>query len=108
MCLLITAFSAVVTTLVWYFSSPKSTIRLGTLALMYWGATLMWTVDGVFRVAEGGSFLDVSADDALLGLVIVLCGLIAWTLLLLIRDPKGRVAALFPSKSRNAESLPNR
>lgn len=108
MCLLITAFAAVIATLVWYFAPVTPPIRLGTLALMYWGATLMWTVDGVFSVAEGGSFLELSADDAILGLVVVLCGLVAWTLLLLFRDPLGRIAARLSSEGKNTAGLPNR
>ena len=55
---------------------------------MYWGAALMWTVDGFFRVAEGEPFLDLSVNDALLGLLIVICGLVAWLLILLYNDPK--------------------
>ena len=55
---------------------------------MYWGASLMWTIDGFFSVAEGEPFLNLSADDALLGLLIVICGLAAWLLILLYRDPK--------------------
>jgi hypothetical protein len=38
-------------------------------------------------VAEGEPFLDLSGNDALLGLVIVLCGLVAWILTVLISDP---------------------
>lgn len=89
MCLIITAFAAVITTAVWYFKAHDRKIRLGALALMYWGAALMWLVDGFFAVAGGEAFLDLNADDALLGLVIVLCGLIAWVVMLLCSDPKG-------------------
>ena len=88
MCLVITAFAAVAATVVWYMIPERSSLKLGMLALMYWGASIMWTVDGFFSVAEGKSFLDLSSDDALLGLVIVLCGLIAWVMQLVIRDPK--------------------
>jgi hypothetical protein len=88
MCLIITAFAAVVTTIVWYFKANDKTIKLGVLALMYWGATIMWLVDAIYCVAEGEPFFDLSADDALLGLVIVLCGLVAWVVILLCSDPK--------------------
>jgi hypothetical protein len=88
MCLIITAFAAVIATLVWYFKAHDSRIKLGALALMYWSAALMWIVDGFFAVAAGEAFLDLSADDALLGLVIVLCGLTAWVVMLLAGDPK--------------------
>ena len=88
MCLVITAFAAVITTIIWYFKANFRELRLGILALMYWGAALMWTVDGFFCVAEGEPFLDLSGNDAALGLVIVLCGLVAWLLILLYNDPK--------------------
>ena len=88
MCLIVTALAAVAVTLVWYFKARESNIRLGALVLMYWGAALMWLVDGFFSIAEGGPFLDLSVDDALLGLVVVLCGLVSWLTLLLIRRRK--------------------
>ena len=87
MCLIITAFAAVITTIIWYFSVHKVNAKLGMLALMYWGASIMWLVDGFFCVADGESFLDLSGSDALLGLLIVLCGLVAWVISLLISDP---------------------
>ena len=86
MCLIITASAAVAVTLIWYLKARESNIRLVALMLMYWGAALMWLVDGFFSIAEGGPFLDLSADDALLGLVVVFCGLVAWLVLLLLRE----------------------
>lgn len=100
MCLVITAFAAVITTLVWYFRAHERALGLGTLALMYWGAALMWLVDGFFVVAEGEAFLDLSANDALLGVVVVLCGLAAWALMLLWRDPKGVLAGALRNGGR--------
>ena len=88
MCLLITLLAAVVSTIVWYVNAPENKFKLGTLSLMYWGAALMWMVDGFFSIAEGGPFLDLSLNDALLGLIIVICGLTAWLLILLYNDPK--------------------
>jgi hypothetical protein len=88
MCLMITLLAAVVSTIVWYVNAPEKKLQLGTLSLMYWGAALMWTVDGFFVVAEGEPFLDLSVNDALLGLLIVLCGLVAWIAILLYKDPK--------------------
>ena len=49
---------------------------------------LIWIVDGFFCVAEGESFLDLSLNDALLGLLIILCGLVAWIIIVLYKDPK--------------------
>ncbi len=55
---------------------------------MYRGAALMWCVDGFFSVAGGESFPDLSLDDALPGIIIVLCGPVAWIVLLLVSDPE--------------------
>lgn len=99
MCLIITAFAAVITTIIWYFRANEKKYGLGILSLMYWGASLMWLVDGFFCVAEGEPFLDLSANDALLGIVIVLCGLVAWTVALLCRDPKKLFALKNGSRS---------
>ncbi|RNC62867.1 MAG: hypothetical protein AWM53_01890 [Candidatus Dichloromethanomonas elyunquensis] len=98
MCLMITLLAAVITTIVWYVNAPENKLKLGTLSLMYWGAALMWTIDGFFCVAEGEPFLDLSVSDALLGLLIVICGLIAWLLILLYSDPK-KVFKAFQFKS---------
>lgn len=100
MCLVITAFAAVITTAVWYFKENRRQLKVGWLALMYWGAAIMWMVDGFFAVAEGEAFLDISAGDALLGLVIVLCGLAAWVVSLLVSDPKGVFSVWKRSKTQ--------
>lgn len=95
MCLIITAFAALVATVVWHAKVPDNTYRIGTLALMYWGAALMWLIDSVFSAAGGEGFLNLSANDALLGMVIVLIGLAAWALLLLVRDRKNVLRRMF-------------
>lgn len=41
---------------------------------MYFGAALMWSVDGFFALAQGEPFLEISMNDALLGVTVVLCG----------------------------------
>lgn len=88
MCLLITLFAAVISSIAWFVSNPQKNLQLGTLSLMYWGAGLMWIVDCIFALSEGEPFLDLSGDDAALGAVVVLCGLIAWFVLLLFKNPK--------------------
>ena len=88
MCLIITAFAAIFSTIVWYFKLNDRKYKMGTLSLMYWGASIMWFVDGIFAVANGEKFFDISIDDAVLGLLIVAIGLIAWIIMLLISDPK--------------------
>ena len=50
MTLLTAAIAAVIVTLVWYFKDGTNEMRIGTLSLMYWGATLMWLVDAAGNV----------------------------------------------------------
>ncbi len=76
MCLILTFIAAIITTLL-YFFNPKTSARfsLEYLALMYWGASLMWSVDGFFRLMEGESFFELTMNDTLLGILIIFCGL---------------------------------
>lgn len=95
MTLLITVFAAIISTVVWYNKSD-SNMKLGTLALMYWGASLMWLVDAVVEYIEAAEeyFTPAAADmlnDAYLGLSVVALGLVIWIVILLIKDPKGVV-----------------
>jgi hypothetical protein len=86
MCLLITLFAAVTATIVWYVQLPNYRYKISTLGFIYWGASLMWIVDAFFRITEGQPFLDMSLNDALLGLIVVVCGLLAWATILLIKS----------------------
>ncbi len=95
MTLLITAFAAVISTVLWY-TKPQSNIKIGTLSLMYWGASLMWLVDAVAEYLEVGAeyFTPAAADmlnDSYLGASVVLFGLIIWLVIVLIKDPSGRL-----------------
>ncbi len=93
MTLLITVFVAVVCTALWYKRAPKDDMKLGTLSLMYWGASLMWMVDAVFEYIELGTefFSPKPSDmlnDAFLGVSVVVLGMVIWVITLLIKDPK--------------------
>ena len=94
MTLLLTAIAAVVATTVWYVNEQRDTYKLGTLSLIYWGASLMWLMDFVFEYAElkaayfDQEFADI-LNDSLLGVAVIALGLIAWLIILLIKDPKG-------------------
>ena len=91
MTLLIAVFAAVITTIIWYTNDKRSRLKLGTLALMYWGASLMWMVD----IELGAEyFTPASSDmlnDAFLGLSVVAFGLIIWIVILMVKDPLGVV-----------------
>ncbi|MBQ9388065.1 MAG: hypothetical protein IJU01_05330 [Lachnospiraceae bacterium] len=94
MTLLITVIAAIAATVVWYANENRDTYRLGTLSLIYWGASLMWLMDFVFEYAElkaeyfNQEFADI-LNDSLLGVAVVALGLVAWLIILLIKDPKG-------------------
>lgn len=100
MTLFITFVAAAIATIVWYVKAPDNTYRIGTLALMYWAAVLMWCVDGIAELMAGEAFIEVvdtavMFDDALLGLFVVAVGLAAWAIYLLIKDPKAVFAKAF-------------
>ena len=87
MCLLITVFAALVTSFVWYKKRGERKWRLERLALMYWGAALMWVVDGFVCLIEGEAFFDISMGDALLGVLVVVCGIVGWGISLVWKNP---------------------
>ena len=97
MTLLITVFAAVIASIFWYNS--KVDRKLGTLALMYWGVSLMWLVDAVVEYIElGAEFFEQAPkdmiNDAYLGLSVVALGLVIWFVILLVKDPEGKVKAM--------------
>ena len=101
MTLLITTFAAVIATIAWY--SIKADRKLGTLALMYWGASLMWLVDSVVEYIEAGAefFTPAAADminDSYLGLSVVALGLVIWVVVLMVKDPDGKIRTALSHK----------
>ncbi|MBP5601745.1 MAG: hypothetical protein J6X78_03360 [Treponema sp.] len=103
MTLLTTVFAAIISTLIWYKNNERAQLHLGTLCLMYWGASLMWLADAIFEYAELGaeSFVPAPLDmlnDFYLGLSVVALGLIIWLVILLIKDPKGIVKSALTKK----------
>ncbi len=103
MTLLLTVFAAAVCTAVWYKNAEKNELRIDVLCWMYWGASIMWFVDAIFEYAELGSDFftpDISdmLNDTYLGLSVIALGLVIWTVVLLIKDPKGVVKAKFFKK----------
>ena len=90
MWLILTAFAAVVSTVIWYVSAQRDKYKLGLLCLSLWGATIMWLVDHVMAfMSEGGEFFEVSTDATMLGISVILVALMIWLLVLLVNDPKG-------------------
>ena len=76
MCELMTVAAAVVFTVLYFrYRDGKFARSLFNTMMMFWGAALMWSVDCVFSFREGEGFFDLSAKDALLGVIILACGL---------------------------------
>ncbi len=103
MTLLITVFAAVISTVTWYVT--KNDMKLGSLCLIYWGAALMWLVDAAAGYAENGAkyFMPAPADmlnDAFLGLSAVALGLVIWLVVLLVKDPKGKIKAVMQNNEK--------
>ena len=103
MTLLITIFAAVVATLVWYTKPALRDLKVGVLVWMFWGASLMWMIVAVFEFSELGAdyFAPAGADmlnDAFLGFSVVALALIIWTIIVLVKDPRGTVRAQLQKK----------
>ena len=96
MTLLLSTLAAIITAIVWYTNENRRVLKLGTLCLMYWGASLMWFVDAIFEYAEAGAeyFIPSAADmlnDTFLGISVVALGLAIWIVILFVKDPQGIV-----------------
>ncbi len=96
MTLLTVVFAAVIATVIWYKNAPNDNMMVGTLCLIYWGASLMWLVDAVFEFIELKEkfFTPAPAEmlnDLYLGLSAAALGLVIWLVMLLIKDPKNVV-----------------
>lgn len=79
MCLIFTIIATAVFGVL-YFSknsqqNPVLKNALKTTTLSFGAAALMWCVDGFASVMEGEGFFDISASDALLGVIIIALGL---------------------------------
>lgn len=103
MTLLVTVFAAIISTVIWYKTAPKSEMKVGILCWMFWGASIMWLVDAIFEYAElhAEFFSPAPADmlnDLFLGLSVIALALIIWLVILLIKDPKGVVRAALLKK----------
>ena len=90
MWLILTAFAAIVTTVIWYTSTQRETYKLGLLSLAFWGATIMWLVDHIMAyLSNGGEFFELNQDGTMLGVSVILVALMIWLFILLVSDPKG-------------------
>lgn len=105
MTLLITAVAAVITTIIWYLNEKARKLKIGTLALAYLGASLMWLVDAIVEYIEiGVDYFSPSASDMLndsfLGLSVAVLGLVVWTVLILIKDLQNVIRNIAVKKNK--------
>lgn len=96
MTLLVTVFAACAATLIWYLSATARELKIDLLCWVFWGASLMWFVDAVAEYLEVGTEIfnpsaDALLNDLFLGLCVVALALVAWVVLILVKDPKGTV-----------------
>ena len=101
MTLLTTVFAAVIATVLWYMG--KTDMKLGVLCWLFWGASLMWLVDAITEYIElGAEFFTPAIEDLIndfyLGLSVVALGLVIWLIVLLVKDPQGKVRAAIKRK----------
>ncbi|MDD6102727.1 MAG: hypothetical protein PUB67_06455 [Clostridiales bacterium] len=92
MTLLITVIAAVISSAVWYFKDNENRYKVGTLTLMYWGASIMWMCDAVAEYIELRSAYFTPAmkdmiNDSFLGISVVTFGLVIWLVMLIVSDP---------------------
>lgn len=93
MCLLITIFAALVFSFLWYTHAKNDSLLFKVPTAIFWGASLMWLIDAVFEYIElkeeffQQPFADL-LNDGILGLCVVAIGLVAWLVVLVVKDPK--------------------
>lgn len=85
MYLISTLLVAMAATIAWLRLRERPELNLGLLALMFWGASLMWLVDVAFVVAEGEAFFETTTSAMVLGVVVVVAGLAVWGVPLVLR-----------------------
>ena len=98
MTLLTSIFAAIICTVLWYRNDAENDMLLHIPVFMFWGA------DAIFEYAKLGAeyFTPEPLDmlnDFYLGLSVIALGLVIWLVILLVKDPKGRIkTALFKNR----------
>ena len=81
MCLLITlAFTALFFVLMRLDRGNKFSVR--PVFITFLSASIMWAVDGVWRVIDGGPFWDMSEGEAALGFTVAGFGILLWLVII--------------------------
>lgn len=90
MWLVILAFAAAISTVIWYSNAEDDKYMTNVLCLVLWGATVMALIDrAIGYLVEGGVFLELTSEAVALGFVMLTAAIIIWEITLLIKDPKG-------------------
>lgn len=89
MTLLLSTIAATVCTILWYRNMADDKMKIATLALIYWGSSLMWFVDAVFEYRELKTAyftpdLTQMLNDGFLGVSIITLGMMIWIFQLII------------------------
>ncbi|EID84412.1 hypothetical protein MSI_21070 [Treponema sp. JC4] len=84
MCLIFTILAAIIFTIINAVNKKSASPckSISKIMFMFWGAALMWCVDGIASVMEGEGFFDLSSHDAILGAIIVTAGLLVFCIML--------------------------
>ncbi len=90
MWLIAITFLAIISTVLWYILPNSSLYKLEFLSLISWGTAIMVFADHLMGYIEDGEFFDLSANAAILSVILVLFALFLWMLSLLLTDPLGR------------------
>lgn len=102
MTLLITIFAGVIATVCWY-KDTENKYKISTLLYLYWGASMMWTVDSICEYfSDTTTIFNPSGaeliNDGFLGLSAVAFGLVIWLIRFILSDPSGRIKKLVSRK----------
>ena len=87
--MLILAFSAAISSILWYSRMPNDELKYGYLSLILWGGTLMTVVDRIFAYLSGEPFLELTLESVATGFFILTGAMIMWLIILIVKDPKG-------------------
>lgn len=90
MWLVILAFSAIISTALWYSTAEDDKYMLRVLSLIFWGAAIMVFIDKVLGyLMRGEELIEMTLEAAALGFIAITVALLIWLIILLLKDLKG-------------------
>ena len=78
MCLLLTLIASLFSIVAWLFKKVafgKNDRSLLAVSGMLWSAEAMWCAMGAFSKLSGGNFLEMTAKDAALGVIVIVAAI---------------------------------